>query len=206
MSKELDYITQKYDLDVSAKSPITFMLSREGLAQLFAELEYKAGAEIGIAIGTYSEILCKANPSMRLFSIDPWAVYDGYNEIKNRNKAESWYSEAQERLVPYNCELIRKFSMDAVKSFPDPNGSLDFVYIDGNHDFKNVACDISEWSKVVRSGGIVAGHDFKRFASKNRRYVCHVKDVVLAYTYSHGIRPWFIIRSKSTPSWFWVRE
>lgn len=206
MSKELDYIAQKYDLDISIKPPIIFMLSREGFANLFAELEYKTGAEIGVAIGTYSEILCKANPSMKLFAIDPWAVYPGYGEIKNWNKAESWYAEAIERLMSYNCTLIRKFSMDAVKDFTETYGLLDFVYIDGNHDFKNIACDISEWEKVVRPGGIVSGHDYKRFTTKGRRYVCHVKYVVEAYTYSHDIRPWFVIKSKSTPSWFWVKE
>lgn len=36
--------------------------------------------------------------------------------------------------------------------------SLDFVYIDGDHKFKYVAEDISEW--FWKKGGMIAGHDY----------------------------------------------
>ena len=92
--------------------------------------------------------------------------------------------------------------MDAVKDFED--GSLDFVYIDGNHDFKNVANDIVEWQKKVRVGGIVAGHDYRRH-KPHLTYQCHVVDVVNAYTYAFGINPWFVLQGDKSPSWFWVQ-
>jgi hypothetical protein len=40
------------------------------------------------------------------------------------------------------------------------NGSLDFVYIDGNHRFEQVVADLAAWAPKVRPGGIVAGHDY----------------------------------------------
>ena len=202
MIKELDYIIEKYKPDMSARLPITLPLKRDKLAELFAELEYKVGAEIGVWGGGYSETLCKANPDMKLFSIDPWQVYEGYSEIRSQGKADRMYLEAKERLEPYNCALIKKFSMDAVQDF-EPN-SLDFVYIDGGHDFKNVACDISEWSLRVRPGGIVSGHDYKRTTRK--RYSLHVKDVVQAYAYALEIRPWFAMAGDKIPGWLWVKE
>ena len=203
MTKELEYIIDKYKPDLSARRmPITLPLTRIELAQLFAELEYKVGAEIGVWAGGYSETLCKANPSMKLFSIDPWRAYRGYREVTSQKRADKHYQEAVERLEPYNCVIMRDFSMNAVEAFDD--NELDFVYIDGNHDFKNVAMDIVEWSKVVRPGGIVAGHDFKR--SKGTKYILHVKDVVQAYAYAYQIKPWFAIRVDNNPSWFWVKE
>jgi hypothetical protein len=87
--------------------------------------------------------------------------------------------------------------MDAVKDYPDQ--SLDFVYIDGNHEFSHVAADIAAWVKKVRRGGILAGHDYRRTTN----LVCHVVDVVNAWTYSHKIKPWFLT-SKDIPGWFWV--
>ncbi len=48
--------------------------------------------------------------------------------------------------------------MDALEDFED--NSLDFVYIDGDHNFKHISEDIYEWTKKVRSGGIVSGHDY----------------------------------------------
>jgi predicted O-methyltransferase YrrM len=198
MTKELEYIIEKYKPDLTQRLPITLPWTRIELALLFAELDYKIGAEIGVAQGYYSEELCKANPSMKLFSIDPWKAYKGTGQ----RKASRFYKDAVERLEPYNCVIMRDFSMNAVKAFDD--GELDFVYIDGNHDFKNVACDICEWSKVVRPGGIIAGHDFKRTKGKN--YILHVKDVVQAYAYAHQIRPWFVLNSDRNPNWMWVKD
>lgn len=38
--------------------------------------------------------------------------------------------------------------------------SLDFVFIDAEHDYKNVRRDIDAWlPKVRKNGGIIAGHD-----------------------------------------------
>ena len=48
--------------------------------------------------------------------------------------------------------------MDAVKDFKDE--SLDFVYIDANHGYESTKEDIREWSKKVKKGGIVSGHDY----------------------------------------------
>ena len=162
-----------------------------------------AAPRFGVQSGDYSETLCQANPSMKLIGIDPWKVYPGYREIITQKKADRYYKEAVERLEPYNCALIRDFSMNAVEMFK--YNELDFVYIDGNHNFKNVACDIWEWSRRVRPGGIVAGHDFRRMKS-NKGYIVHVKDVVPAYAYAHGIRPWFVTRGEQIPNWFWVRQ
>jgi hypothetical protein len=38
--------------------------------------------------------------------------------------------------------------------------SLDFVYIDANHRPDFVREDIREWTKKVKKGGIVSGHDY----------------------------------------------
>jgi len=93
---------------------------------------------------------------------------------------------------------------------------LDFVYIDGHHGFKYVAEDICEWSKKVRKGGVIAGHDFVRTHVKVFPYVCHVKQVVRGYTDAYGIRTWYVLGRKHWPedpkefrdkwrSWFWFK-
>ena len=66
----LDFITQKYRLKVG-NQPIVAIpnIGRANLAQLFAGLKFKRGAEIGVDLGIYSEILLKANPKLHLYSI-----------------------------------------------------------------------------------------------------------------------------------------
>jgi hypothetical protein len=55
--------------------------------------------------------------------------------------------------------IIRKTSLQAAKQFKA--GSLDFVFIDGAHDYDSVCKDIDAWLPKVKVGGIIAGHDYK---------------------------------------------
>ena len=130
---------------------------RVRLAELFCDLEYNIGVEIGTHKGQYSEVLCSANPKLKLYCIDPWGEYLNMPHVM-QNKQDELYQEAVTRLEPYNVEILRKKSMEALKDFVDR--SLDFVYIDANHDFPFVYEDITEWAKKVKSGGIIACHDF----------------------------------------------
>jgi len=129
--------------------------TREDLAQYFNELGFTTGAEIGVLAGLYSAVLCEANPGLKLFCIDAW----GYGEHKRKAYHLQAYEEAKVRLAPYDATLMHKLSMEAVKDFED--GSLDFVYIDANHKYSFVEEDIREWTKKVRKGGIVSGHDYE---------------------------------------------
>ena len=38
--------------------------------------------------------------------------------------------------------------------------SLDFVFIDGNHEYDFVFSDIKNWLPTVKCGGVLAGHDY----------------------------------------------
>ena len=189
-------------IPLDKKSPIVLRnMTREHLAKLFKELGYKVGVEIGVSRGEYSHCLWKANPESVIYGIDPWQVYAGYEEPYTKKRMEECYEETLSRLDGTSCILIRKFSMEAALDFD--SDSLDFVYIDGNHEFMHVASDIAVWSDKVRPGGIVSGHDYARY---KREAACHVKDVVNSWTYSHGIHPWFVLRGKSNSSWFWVKK
>jgi hypothetical protein len=73
------------------------------------------------------------------------------------------------------------------------------VYIDANHDFDSVMMDLILWSRKVRSGGIVAGHDYDRSHMKG------VVPAVDAYTKAHGIQEWFITDQKREASFIWMK-
>ena len=40
------------------------------------------------------------------------------------------------------------------------DGSLDFVYLDARHDEESIAQDLEMWRPKIRSGGVMAGHDY----------------------------------------------
>jgi predicted O-methyltransferase YrrM len=121
---------------------------------------YTRGVEIGTGGGVYAEVLCRNIPGLRLVCVDLWRPYDGYIDYTSVDYLEQDYRRAQELLAPWCVELIRKESMDALTIFQD--GEFDFCYIDANHRSPWVDNDIYWWSKKVRSGGIVSGHDYSR--------------------------------------------
>lgn len=43
------------------------------------------------------------------------------------------------------------------------NETLDFVFIDASHEYKDVKDDIINWLPKVKIGGVLAGHDYQVF-------------------------------------------
>jgi hypothetical protein len=169
--------------------------SRETIIpEIFLELGYKVGAEIGVQRGTYSKVLCDKIPGLKLYCVDPWIPYPVCPSLGGMDKC---FRIATTILSSYDVILLKKTSQEALKDIPD--SSLDFVYIDGLHDFDNVMLDIIGWSKKVRIGGIVSGHDY--FHHRGVGVVIAVD----AYVRSYNIQQWFITRDYP-PSWFWVKS
>lgn len=187
---------------------------RDDLPQFFVDMGFKVGAEIGTAKGEFAEGFCKVG--LQLFCIDSWRKYPDYDDEHNmQERLDSEYEETKERLKSYDCTIIRKTSMEAVNDFADD--SLDFVYIDGHHGFKYVAEDICEWTKKVRKGGVISGHDYFIPLKPYREaaYVLHTKYVVDAYTKAMRMKKWFVIGRKNKVdgekrdnfrSFFWIKE
>jgi hypothetical protein len=59
--------------------------------------------------------------------------------------------------------ILRLTSEQAADLFAED--SLDFCYIDAQHDFLSVLQDITRWWPKVRSGGIIAGCIIPQFFS-----------------------------------------
>jgi len=209
----LKYIVDKFNLSAMlSRNPIEIPnVGRDDLARLFHELSFKSGAEIGVELGYYTEVLGRENPAATIYGVDAWRVYSGYRDHVSQEKLTGFYQAARDRLTPHgNVKLIRKFSRNAIKDFE--KATLDFVYIDANHELPFVINDIIEWSDKVRPGGIVSGHDYresKRLVSNN-----HVVHAVNAYTGAYRIQPWFLLGTKEIVegetrdkprSWMWVK-
>jgi hypothetical protein len=138
----LSFIVKKFDLDLKQASPIQILnINRRIMAETLNQLGFKKGAEIGTAKGDHAKILCEKISGLKLYCINPWEEYSGYSDY-TASELAAYYNEAKQKLGPYDVVLMKKFSMDAVRDFPDE--SLDFVYIDGADDFKNVAMDVCE--------------------------------------------------------------
>jgi hypothetical protein len=181
--------------------------SREDLPQFFVEMGYKTGAEIGLYKGTFTKLFLDAG--LKMYGIDPWEKK--YQQAKKFDKISperlAKHLKRQQLLCGYalkhlrqyldtgQCQIIKKTSMEAVKDFA--NESLDFVYIDGNHTFRYVAEDLVEWTKKVKKGGVVAGHDYALFKkSPHSDNAIQVIQVLHAYINAFNIRNFYVLGRK----------
>lgn len=185
---------------------MNMLRNRLEIAQHFNSLGFRVGAEVGVFAGYYSEVLCQNIPGLKLYCVDAWEVYKGYRDHKFESSMRNAEAKARERLEPFNVKIIKKFSMDAVRDFEDE--SLDFVYIDGNHEYKFVKEDIEEWTKKVRKGGIVAGDDYYMTRAGNMGVIQAVHEYVETHGYSLQLTPWDIndpAEDNRQPQWWFVK-
>lgn len=133
---------------------------RELLAH-YGQLDQPA-AEVGVAEGRYSaEILGWGVPM--LYLIDLWCHVDG--EVAELG---GWSDEKHQQAMDHCLRLLRGYEQQyqvlrmrswlAAKTLP--NASLGFCYIDATHTYEGVMADLPAFWPKVRSGGILAGHDY----------------------------------------------
>ncbi len=208
----LDLMRERWGVDTSKRSPIEVPnVSRENeFPILMRDAGFKIGVEVGVEQGLYSERLCQLIPGLKLYAVDCWQAHRGYRDHVSQEKLDGFFESTRKRVAQYDCQLIRKWSVEAAKRFDDR--SLDFVYIDANHDLANVIKDLVAWAPKVRKGGIISGHDFK--LRKNKNTMRHVVQAVRAWTECYNISPWFVLGRRAkipgesrddSRSWMWVK-
>lgn len=181
------------------------MKDRIDLARYFNDLGFTVGAEVGVASGYYSEILCKMNPRLILYCIDPWLTYRDYRDFANPNTFISMEKKARTLLAKYNTIIMKTTSVEAVKHFKDK--ALDFVFIDANHAYKYVKEDIELWAPKVRKGGIVSGHDYYKTKAGNVGVIQAVDEYVKKYGYKLKLTRWndSPYRDDRQPCWYFQK-
>jgi len=213
VSLGMGVVTLEEGIKLSGKPAEIPDCSRNDLPDLFKRLGFKAGVEIGVYLGEYTEVLARSG--LQIYGVDPWKLYRDYGNPRGQKRLDDQYKMATERLAQYpNVKIIRKSSMEALEDFKD--GSIDFVYIDGNHLFRYVAEDLYEWSMKVRNGGIVSGHDYAYYWPRSACGGCHVHQVVDAFVKAYHIPNFWVLgrRDDSRPdnekrdkyrSWMWFK-
>jgi predicted O-methyltransferase YrrM len=122
-------------------------------------------AEIGVYRGNFAaRMLSDCAGIATYYMIDPWRRLHGWNKpanVKNRAFAR-FYEEAIEKTRAWADKrvVLRGTTSRAIRSIPD--GTLDFVYIDGDHTLRGITIDLVQAYAKVREGGWIAGDDFSR--------------------------------------------
>jgi len=201
---------EKFKLNDVKTNPVQInKFGRNHLYEIFNELGFKTGAEIGVWKGLNAEQMFKHIKSLKLYLVDPYINHNYVRKKRTEDSIKKAFDKAHQRLNGNNCEWIREMSEDAIKIIKD--GSLDFAYIDAEHTYNAGMQDIILWVRKVKKGGIIAGHDY----FDDLKHKCRIKTVVNDYTKANGIERFFITDKNSDsrngvsgryPTWFWVNE
>lgn len=129
--------------------------------------------EIGTYRGHFVDKVLSLNKTAKIYCIDPYSSYDEYNDSMNKTIGETIYNETYSNLKSKygdRVQFIRLSSADAVGMIPD---NIDFLHIDGNHEYNFVKRDLEQYFPKVRSNGFIMGSgacdedDSKRDAKGN---------------------------------------
>ncbi|PRW61289.1 Capsular polysaccharide synthesis [Chlorella sorokiniana] len=170
-------------------------------------------------MGLFSEQLLTHWPSCtRFYAVDLWGHQENYNDIANVDQAEqeNRYQETRKRLEPWKDKMVflRNYTTKAAESIPD--NSLDFIYVDARHDYCGVKEDLDTYWPKLKSGGILAGHDYLTAGEVSAKpgetqdwSVCldgskhegAVKGAVDEFAAAHGLSIVVVYDEPAWPSW-----
>jgi len=171
-------------------------------------------AEIGVYRADTTVQLLRYLNIEKYYAIDPWE-YDSQNSetsaVKDTIANRDVHAYVNDRLRDYdNVQIIKKPSADALDEIED--SSLDFCFIDGDHDAQAVYDDIIGYIGKVKPGGIVAGddwhwesvregvftsmglniHTFETPIEQNA--VVRSRNIKLAYEFRDTFRLWYFLK------------
>jgi hypothetical protein len=121
-------------------------------------------AEIGVWEGHFSQRILDICDPAELHLIDPWMYMPefgntGFGRKKNEFLMEQKYHDVMEKFADDPRVIIHRTTSDiALAGLPD--GCLDWVYIDGNHNAPFVNNDLALCLQKVKANGKIAGDDF----------------------------------------------
>lgn len=128
-----------------------------------------SAAEIGVAEGRYSlELLSWKDPYNRnlfdkVFLVDRWACNPDQNG--DASMPQEWhqknYEEVFQRVrIHAPRPVLLRGDSDLMAGLVDDD-SLSLLYIDGDHSYEGVLRDLKAWLPKVKTGGVVALHDYE---------------------------------------------
>jgi predicted O-methyltransferase YrrM len=147
--------------------------------------------ESGKAIRVYAIDRCTGSRTDKAGQAVAFALGGSYAGVLHRNLVVLGLDEI---VVPIVTE-----SLSAARLFPD--GGLDFVFIDTEHQRAELLGELSVWyPKVKPHGGIIAGHDL------DHQWFPGVREAVEGFFGAEQVTSPYPYRSAESPSCWWVKK
>lgn len=141
------------------------------------------GAEIGVFAGATSARLL-ARPDLTLWMVDSWAPFiaDGILIASHEDQQKNYHAALAATDFAAERRIVIGHDSRQASGYVD-DGTLDFVFIDGDHSHRAVIADIRAWAPKLKAGGLLCGHDY---ANGEYAFGADVKRAVDEYAKANG--------------------
>ena len=162
---------------------------RRNIYQLIPDISNAVCAELGVAEGYFaSDIL--AWGVAKLYAVDMWETHHEFSG--DAGNPQNWhnanYEATKKRLAKFGDRaVILRGPTTAMAGLIQEQ--LDFVNVDACHSYACVKADIAAYWPKLKSGGIMAFHDFEA-----KQY--GVKRAVQEFTAHHGLQYYLLPEDK----------
>lgn len=164
--------------------------------------------EIGVLKGESGRYISNILQPKKLIGIDPYQLYENYTdkpskEFNDQEQLDKLAAQMIEAYKTYNkprhSELVRARNHQVVNTFAD--GSLDYVYLDGDHKYDSVKQDIKMWYPKLKVGAILSGHDYC-IGSVQEKF--GVIEAVQEFVAEHKLR--LAVTTENFPAWIVCKD
>lgn len=140
---------------------------------------YKTGIEIGTAYGGCANHLLTNCPTIeRLICVDPYKYYPDMPGLFDQDDYDRLMIQTRERLLGYKAARMERLTSKEFISLVI-NMKVDFVFLDGLHTYDMVKWEIEHYSKLIRPGGALLGHDYDTFKEVKKAVDEYCKPIML---------------------------
>lgn len=156
-----------FDFDKATENVGGWLTKTEGFFLYNVAKKIKSGNVI-VEVGSWKgkSTIClgsgaKGKNQIKIFSIDPHIGSSEHQKMFGHvDTFEEFTQNISKAGIAEYVEPIRNTSENAAKNF---NQKIEFVFIDGAHDYNSVKLDFNLWFPKVMSGGFLAFHDSWHF-------------------------------------------
>lgn len=150
-------VSAKEDERWSPRKAVSYILAKGNRAyfsHLFKYGGYRRGMEVGTAGNRFSELFLTDNPG----TLPDWQMVEPFPPDDFWERLRGWPS----RGIGLNTKITHHQTLSTNSTFLAniEDRSLDFIYLDGAHDYENVRQELPRYWPKVRPGGMLAGHDY----------------------------------------------
>lgn len=120
------------------------------------------GVEIGVCRGVNSTCLYQITKPKKLYLCDSWENVP----VSKSLDSSLWSGNNQEIVARIFEDEIKNNTVELHKEYGGvflsklQNRSLDWIYLDANHNYEPTSIEINIALRKVKRGGIIAGHDY----------------------------------------------